>query len=210
MVSEDQKMHAVDLAMSPEEVARYIDAKPGVYIFRQGAQILYVGKARNLRKRVSSYMRPARLDNKSRRLMERSDNLQFTLTASEGEALLLEQNLIKEYKPPYNILLRDDKFYPYIFVSEHADYPLISFHRGPHKRKGHYYGPYPHARLVHQSLELIQKTFQVRSCSDSFFANRTRPCLQYQMKRCSAPCVGAIAKEEYSKSIRYVEQFLLW
>lgn len=203
-----KQMHAVKLAMAPEEVARYIDVKPGVYLFRQGQKILYVGKARNLRKRVSSYMRPARLDNKSRRLMERCDNLQFTLTASEGEALLLEQNLIKEYKPPYNILLRDDKFYPYIFVSDHRIYPLISFHRGPHKRKGHYYGPYPHARLVHQSLELIQKTFQVRSCSDSFFANRTRPCLQYQMKRCSAPCVGAITQEEYGKSIQYVEQFL--
>ena len=202
-------LKAINLSASPAEVYGHIASQPGVYIFSAGKKILYVGKARNLRKRVSSYMRPAGLDNKSRHLMERADNLRFTLTANESEALLLEQNLIKEYKPPYNILLRDDKSYPYIFVSDHADYPLITYHRGPRKRKGHYYGPYPHARLVHQSLELLHKTFRVRGCTDSFFANRSRPCLQHQIGRCSAPCVGAVDKEEYQKNVRYVRQFLV-
>ena len=202
------ELQGIDIGTSLEEVAKNLATKPGVYMFCAGENILYVGKARNLRKRVASYLKPKRLDNKSLRLMERATRLQWVITASNTEALLLEYNFIKKHKPPYNIILRDDKSYPYIYVSAHKDYPLLTMHRGTKKNKGDYYGPYPNAMAVHRSISQLQKIFKVRSCSDSFFANRTRPCLQHQIGRCTAPCVDAISREDYMKNIDYVKDFL--
>ena len=202
------KRQELNLSLSPQKLAAHLTEQPGIYMFCAGSKILYIGKARNLRKRVSSYLHLSRLDAKSRRVMERADNLSVTLTRNNTEALVLEQNLIKEHHPPYNIVLRDNKSYPYIFVSQHKSYPLIAFHRGPQKRQGSYYGPFPHASSVHQSIDLLQKIFKVRSCTDSFFANRARPCLQYQIGRCSAPCVRRINENEYQRNIHYVQLFL--
>jgi len=202
------KCQELNLSSTPQELAMHLAEQPGVYMFRHGNEILYIGKARNLRKRVSSYLQLSHLDIKSRRLMEKADNVQITLTRNNTEALLLEQNLIKEHRPPYNIALRDNKSYPYIFISAHKNYPLMTFHRGAQKRSGQYYGPFPSAGAVHQSIDILQKIFKVRSCSDSFFANRSRPCLQYQIGRCSAPCVQQINEEEYHQNINYIQLFL--
>lgn len=202
------KSQELNLSLAPRELAMHLAEQPGIYMFRRGDKILYIGKSRNLRKRVSSYLQLSHLNAKSRRLMEKADNVQVTLTRNNTEALVLEHNLIKEHHPPYNIALRDNKSYPYIFISNHKDYPLMTFHRGAQKRDGQYYGPFPHASAVHQSIAILQKTFKLRGCSDSFFANRTRPCLQYQIGRCSAPCVQRIGEEDYGRNVRYVHLFL--
>lgn len=181
---------------------------PGVYrMFNKGGDILYVGKAKNLKNRVSSYFRGQPSSLKTAALVERIHFIEVTVTHSETEALLLEQTLIKELKPPYNILLRDDKSYPYLFISDHQ-YPRISYHRGPKKEKGRYFGPYPSALAVRDSLNLLQKIFLVRQCEDNFFRNRSRPCLQYQIKRCSGPCVNMIPEEEYAEDVRHTKMFL--
>jgi excinuclease ABC subunit C len=164
--------------------------QPGIYqMFGGDGAILYVGKAKNLRARLSSYFRKTGLTPKTHALVSRITRIEVTITASETEALILEQNLIKSNRPPYNILLRDDKSYPYIFISSSEDYPRISFHRGAKKKRGDYFGPFPNVGAVKESLHFLQKTFRVRQCEDSVFKNRTRPCLQYQIKRCTAPCV---------------------
>lgn len=182
---------------------------PGVYrMLGEGGEILYVGKARSLRNRVSSYFQKNIESPKTKALVARIRDIEITLTASETEALLLEQTLIKELKPPYNILLRDDKSYPFLFVSEGEEYPRIGFHRGPKKQKGRYFGPYPGAQAVRDSLQLLQKLFQVRQCEDTFFRNRERPCLQYQIKRCRAPCVRMVSPEEYAEDVRHTVLFL--
>lgn len=182
---------------------------PGVYrMLGASGEILYVGKARSLKNRVSSYFQKNIESPKTRALVERIRDIEVTLTASETEALLLEQTLIKELKPPYNILLRDDKSYPFLFVSEGEDYPRIGFHRGPKKQKGRYFGPYPGSQAVRESLQLLQKLFQVRQCEDTFFRNRERPCLQYQIKRCRAPCVKLLSPEEYAEDVRHTVLFL--
>lgn len=182
---------------------------PGVYrMLGASGEILYVGKARSLKNRVSSYFQKNIESPKTRALVERIRDIEVTLTASETEALLLEQTLIKELKPPYNILLRDDKSYPFLFVSEGEDYPRIGFHRGPKKQKGRYFGPYPGSQAVRESLQLLQKLFQVRQCEDTFFRNRERPCLQYQIKRCRAPCVKLLSPEEYAGDVRHTVLFL--
>lgn len=182
---------------------------PGVYrMLGANGEILYVGKARSLKNRVSSYFQKNIESPKTRALVERIRDIEVTLTASETEALLLEQTLIKELKPPYNILLRDDKSYPFLFVSEGEDYPRIGFHRGPKKQKGRYFGPYPGSQAVRESLQLLQKLFQVRQCEDTFFRNRERPCLQYQIKRCRAPCVKLLSPEEYAEDVRHTVLFL--
>lgn len=201
------ELQSTNIGASLDEVAKNLSDNPGIYMFCEGENILYVGKARNLHKRVGSYLRPTRLDNKSRRLMERANRLQWLITSSNTEALLLEHNFIKKHKPPYNITLRDDKSYPYIHLSAHKDYPLLSVYRGA-KKQGDYYGPYPNASSVHRSISQLQKIFKIRSCSDSFFANRSRPCLQHQIERCSAPCVGGISQRSYMKNINYVKDFL--
>jgi excinuclease ABC subunit C len=181
---------------------------PGVYrMFDAQAALLYVGKAKNLKKRLASYFRKTGLAPKTAALVARIAQVETTITGNETEALLLEQTLIKEWRPPYNILLRDDKSYPYVFLSD-GDYPRLSLHRGAKKQKGHFFGPYPSGGAIRESLNLLQKTFLVRQCEDSFFKNRTRPCLQYQIKRCKAPCVGLVDPAEYAQDVRHSVMFL--
>ncbi len=183
--------------------------QPGIYqMFGADGQILYVGKAKNLKARLASYFRKTGLSVKTQALVSRIHRIEVTITASEAEALILEQNLIKSNRPPYNILLRDDKSYPYIFVSSGEPYPRISFHRGAKKKQGDYFGPFPNTGAVRESLQFLQKTFRVRQCEDSVFNNRSRPCLQYQIKRCTAPCVEFISKEDYANDLRHTSMFL--
>ena len=177
-------------------------------MYDAGANILYVGKAKNLKNRVSSYFRSSALDSKTLALVGRIADLETTVTASETEALLLEQSLIKEYRPPYNIVFRDDKSYPYIYLSSEDSYPRLAFHRGAHKKKGRYFGPFPSAHSVRDSLNILQKVFQVRQCEDTFFKNRTRPCLQYQIKRCSGPCCDLVSPEDYADDVEHAIMFL--
>lgn len=200
---------ATDPAGHIASILRTLPLLPGVYrMLGEEGEILYVGKARSLRNRVSSYFQKTIDSPKTRALVARIRDIEVTLTASETEALLLEQTLIKELKPPYNILLRDDKSYPFLFVSEGEEYPRIGFHRGPKKQRGRYFGPYPGAQAVRESLQLLQKLFQVRQCEDSFFRNRERPCLQYQIKRCRAPCTRLVSPEEYAEDVRHTILFL--
>lgn len=183
--------------------------QPGIYqMFGVDGGILYVGKAKNLKLRLASYFRKTGLTPKTNALVSRIARIEVTVTASETEALILEQNLIKSNRPPYNILLRDDKSYPYIFISSGEDYPRISFHRGAKKKRGDYYGPFPNVGAVKDSLNFLQKTFRSRQCEDSVFKNRTRPCLQYQIKRCTAPCVDYISPEDYQKDLHHTRLFL--
>lgn len=183
--------------------------RPGVYQMRDSAgKLLYIGKAKNLKKRVSSYFRATGLTVKTQALVSHIADIDITVTNSETEALLLEQNLIKQNRPPYNILLRDDKSYPYIFVSSGENYPVLTFHRGAKRKKGQYFGPYPGRAAVNDSLNILQKVFRIRQCDDAFFRNRSRPCLQYQIKRCSAPCVEAISTEDYAEDVRHATMFL--
>ena len=182
--------------------------RPGVYrMFDNEARLLYVGKAKNLKKRLSSYFRKTGQAPKTAALVARIAQIETTITANETEALLLEQTLIKEWRPPYNILLRDDKSYPYVFLSD-GDFPRLGIHRGAKKAKGRYFGPYPSALAIRESLSLLQKTFLVRQCEDSYYKNRTRPCLQYQIKRCKGPCVGLVSPEEYAEDVRHSVMFL--
>jgi len=186
-----------------------VTAKAGVYVMlNAAAEVLYVGKAKNLRKRLSSYFRASGLTSKTVALVGRIHDIEVTVTASEREALLLEQNLIKQYKPPYNILLRDDKSYPYIYLSTDHEHPRLSIHRGRKTGKGQYFGPYPSAAAVRESLSWLQKVFRVRQCEDSYYKGRSRPCLQYQIGRCSGPCVGVVSDQEYAADVHYTELFL--
>ncbi|WP_375738280.1 excinuclease ABC subunit UvrC [Pseudomonas boanensis] len=182
--------------------------RPGVYrMLDASGKLLYVGKAKNLKKRLSSYFRKSGLAPKTAALVARIEQVETTITANETEALLLEQTLIKEWRPPYNILLRDDKSYPYVFLSD-GEFPRLSIHRGAKKSKGRYFGPYPSAGAIRESLGLLQKAFLVRQCEDSYYKNRTRPCLQYQIKRCKAPCVGLVEPNEYAEDVRHSVMFL--
>ena len=183
--------------------------QPGIYqMFDSKGAILYVGKAKNLKARLASYFRKTGLTIKTQALVAKIARVEVTVTASETEALILEQNLIKSNRPPYNISLRDDKSYPYIFISSGEDYPRISYHRGAKKRRGDYFGPYPNVGAVKDSLNFLQKTFRIRQCEDSVFNNRTRPCLQYQIKRCSGPCVDLISPQDYQMDLRHTRMFL--
>ncbi len=186
-----------------------VTSKPGVYrMFDDQQKILYIGKAKNLKNRLSSYFRKTGLSPKTQVMVSKIDTVDITVTHTEGEALLLESNLIKEYQPRYNVLMRDDKSYPYIYVSNESSYPRISLHRGARKKKGLYLGPYPNAHVVRDSISLLQKMFQIRQCEDTTFANRSRPCLQYQIKRCTAPCVSYISEKSYGKDISHATLFL--
>ncbi|MEQ8923843.1 MAG: excinuclease ABC subunit UvrC [Roseovarius sp.] len=186
-----------------------LDASPGVYrMLDAQARVLYVGKARNLRARVSNYARPAGHTPRIARMIRETASMMFLTTSTETEALLLEQNLIKQLKPRYNVLLRDDKSFPNIMVTKAHPYPMIKKHRGAKKEKGAYYGPFASAGAVNRTLAQLQKVFQLRNCSDSMFESRTRPCLQYQIKRCTAPCVGYISEEDYGAQVRDAERYL--
>ena len=186
-----------------------VTRKPGVYqMFDSQGKVLYVGKAKNLRNRLGSYFRATGLTAKTMALVEKIADIEVTVTRSETEALVLEQSLIKSQRPPYNVMLKDDKGYPYIFLSSKDTFPRITFHRGSKRKKGDYFGPFPNASSVRDSLNFLQKTFRIRSCEDSVFANRSRPCLQYQIERCTAPCVDFIAAEDYQADVRHAQMFL--
>ncbi|MCB1700045.1 MAG: excinuclease ABC subunit UvrC [Halioglobus sp.] len=186
-----------------------LTTRPGVYqMYDAEHNLLYVGKARNLKNRVGSYFRASGLTEKTMALVARIHEIQVTVTSTEVDALLLEHNLIKTQQPPYNILLRDDKSYPYIFLSSEDKYPRISLHRGAKRRKGQYFGPYPSAGAVRDSLHFLQKVFKVRQCEDSFFSNRSRPCLQHQIDRCTAPCVELVTAQEYAQQVENTTLFL--
>ncbi|MDP4982625.1 MAG: excinuclease ABC subunit UvrC [Pseudoalteromonas tunicata] len=190
------------------EFLKTLSSEPGVYrMLDKDDHVIYVGKAKNLKKRVSSYFRANIPESKTRALVKNIHQIEVTLTNTETEALLLENNLIKQYMPRYNILLRDDKSYPYILVTEHR-HPRIAFHRGSRKQKGDYFGPFPSSGAVSESLRLMQKIFPVRQCEDAYYRARSRPCLQYQLKRCSAPCVDKVSDEEYQQEVQFVKLFL--
>jgi len=165
-------------------------------MYNDKGKILYIGKSKNLQKRLQSYFNRA-TDTKTQSLVSQIDRIEFTVTANEVEALILEHNLIKTHKPRYNVLLKDDKSYPYIYISTHQEYPRMDIYRGSKTKEGKYFGPYPSGYAAKQNILLLQKLFKIRSCQDSFFAHRSRPCLQYQIKRCTAPCVDYINPETY-------------
>jgi len=185
-----------------------IPLDPGVYQMLDAAgTVLYVGKAKNLKRRVSSYFGRA-LNRRLQVMVAQVADIQVTLTRTEGEALLLESDLIKTHRPRYNVLLRDDKSYPYIYLSTQDAFPRLSFYRGPRKGPGRFFGPYPSAWAVRETLQLLQKLFPVRQCRDSFYRSRTRPCLQYQIKRCTGPCVGLVRPEDYAVDVEDSVKFL--
>jgi excinuclease ABC subunit C len=186
-----------------------LTSRPGVYrMLDADGKVLYVGKARNLKNRVGSYFRASGLTTKTMAMVDRVADIEITITASETEALLLEQSLIKTHKPAYNIQLRDDKSYPYILLTDYDNYPRLAFYRGTRRRKGTLYGPYPSAHATRDTLQILQKVFRVRQCEDSYFRNRSRPCLQYQIERCTAPCVGLISPQDYARDVQYSQMFL--
>ncbi|EPP25040.1 Excinuclease ABC subunit C [Vibrio fluvialis PG41] len=177
-------------------------------MYNTEAEVIYVGKAKDLKKRLSSYFRKKIDSEKTRALVSHIDKIDVTVTHTETEALILEHNYIKQYLPKYNVLLRDDKSYPYIFISGHR-HPRLSMHRGAKKRKGEYFGPYPDSGAVRETLHLIQKIFPVRQCEDTVYSNRTRPCLMYQIGRCAGPCVSTIiSDDDYAELVNYVRLFL--
>ena len=197
------------MAFEHKTFLKTLTQRPGVYQMLDGdGAVLYVGKAKNLKNRVSSYFRKTGLTSKTAALVKRIGEIDVTVTETETEALILEHNLIKQYRPPFNILMRDDKSYPYIFLSDRDTWPRLAFHRGAKKAKGSYFGPFPSVHAVRESMSFLQKTFKVRQCEDSFFKNRSRPCLQYQIKRCTAPCVEMISAQEYTEDVNLTRLYL--
>ena len=207
-VTEEYKMTQTGYELIHTYVQQ-LTAVPGVYrMLGEKAQVLYVGKARNLKAIVSTYARPGQHSSRIARMISETTSMMFLTTRTETEALLLEQNLIKQLKPRYNVLLRDDKSFPNILVTTEHSYPQIKKHRGAKREKGHYYGPFASAGAVNRTLSQLQRVFMLRNCSDSMFDGRTRPCLQYQIKRCSGPCVGKISEDDYAKAVKDAERFL--
>src|SRR5262247_4717008 len=189
--------------------ARHAPAAPGVYrMLDRAGEVLYVGKAKNIRKRVTAYARPAGHDSRIARMIAATVSLEFVSTKTETEALLLEANLIKRLRPRFNVLLRDDKSFPYILITSDHWAPPILKHRGARTRPGHYYGPFASAGAVNRTINALERAFLLRSCSDSYFEARTRPCLLFQIKRCSAPCTREIDFAGYSELVKEANEFL--
>jgi len=183
--------------------------RPGVYkMLDDKGEIIYIGKAKNLKNRVATYFNKQVATPKQQTMVARIAAIEVTVTHTEGEALLLESQLIKRHKPRYNISLRDDKSFPYIYLSSEQDFPQLTFHRGAKNKPGRYFGPYPSAGAVRESLKLLQKLFPIRQCDDSFYINRNRPCLQFQIERCTAPCVGLVDKQSYAEDVASTVMFL--
>jgi excinuclease ABC subunit C len=216
--NEEQATYAVRGAEQPDleagvaairEVWKTLPVRPGVYRMQDArGDVLYVGKARALKNRVTSYTQVAKLPKRLQRMVAQTRSMTIVTTRTEAEALLLEAQLIKRFRPAYNVLLRDDKSFPFILLREDHEFPRIQKHRGARRIKGQYYGPFASAGSVTRTLNALQKIFLLRSCSDSFFANRSRPCLLYQIKRCSAPCVGRISPEDYGELVEEAKEFL--
>jgi excinuclease ABC subunit C len=186
-----------------------LTTRPGIYkMLNEQGEIIYIGKAKNLKNRVSSYFKKPTASTKQHRMVSKIAAIEITVTHTEGEALLLECQQIKRHKPQYNICLRDDRSYPYIFLSTEHDFPQITLHRGAKKKKGKYFGPYPGIGAIKETLKLLQRIFSVRQCDDSIYNNRSRPCLQHQIERCSAPCVGLIDKAAYARDVENTILFL--
>ena len=191
------------------EFVRGLTSRPGVYrMLDEEGRVIYVGKAGNLKKRVSSYFNRNVESPKTRALVGLIRDIEVTVTRTEGEALLLESNLIKSLHPRYNVVFRDDKSYPYLYLDRSHDFPRLSFHRGSRRGKGRYFGPFPSAASARSTLNLVQKLFQIRQCEDSYYRNRSRPCLQHQIGRCRAPCVGLVSAHEYAEDLTNAELFL--
>jgi excinuclease ABC subunit C len=216
--NEEQATYAVRGSDQPDleqgvaairEVLKTLPVRPGVYRMQDArGEVLYVGKARTLKSRVTSYTQGARLPKRLQRMVSQTRSMTIVTTRTEAEALLLEAQLIKRFRPPYNVLLRDDKSFPFILLREDHAFPRVQKHRGARRIKGQYYGPFASAGSVTRTLNALQKLFLLRSCSDSFFANRSRPCLLYQIKRCSAPCVGRIDDANYGELVAEAKEFL--
>jgi excinuclease ABC subunit C len=216
--NEEQATHAVRGEGVPDletgvaairEVLKTLPVRPGVYRMQDSrGEVLYVGKARTLKNRVTNYTQVTRLPKRLQRMVAQTRSMTIVTTRTEAEALLLEAQLIKRFRPPYNVLLRDDKSFPFILLREDHQFPRIQKHRGARRIKGQYYGPFASAGSVTRTLNALQKLFLLRSCSDSFFANRSRPCLLYQIKRCSAPCVGRISDGDYGELVDEAKEFL--
>jgi len=191
------------------DFVRTLPRKPGVYrMIGADGEVLYVGKARSLRNRVAAYTQPTRLETRLMRMVSHTRSMEFVVTDSEAEALLLENNLIKRFRPRFNVLLRDDKSFPYIVIRRDTEWPQLAKHRGTRQPANEYFGPFASATAVNRTLYALQRAFPLRSCSDGVFSTRTRPCLQYQIKRCTAPCVGRIGKPEYGTIVNEVRDFL--
>lgn len=190
------------MAFDAQSFVAALSTHPGVYrMLDANGEILYVGKARNLKNRVGSYFAGKPHSAKTMAMLQQVANIEVTVTASDTEALLLEYNLIKKHRPRYNVTLRDDKSFPYLYIATEQEFPRISFYRGTRQQLGKFFGPYPSASATREALALLQKLFHLRPCEDSYFANRSRPCLQFQIQRCSAPCVGLIDKEAYAQDV---------
>src|ERR1700710_223016 len=192
-----------------EATLETMPASPGVYrMLDAKGDALYIGKARNLKRRVVSYTQIGRLPERLRRMVSETASWKRVTTLTEAEALLREANLIKRLKPRFNIVLRDDKSYPWLMLTEDHPYPQIAKHRGAQVRKGSYWGPFASAWAVNQTVTAMQRVFLLRSCADTVFSARTRPCLLFQIKRCSAPCVGRVAPEDYARLVNQAKAFL--
>jgi excinuclease ABC subunit C len=191
------------------EYVKKLPDTPGVYrMLSDKDDVLYVGKAKSLKKRVVSYTHASKLSFRLQRMVGQTRKMEFVHTHTEAEALLLESNLIKKLKPKYNILLRDDKSFPYIYVPSDHDFPQVMKHRGARKRQGQYFGPFASAGDVNRTIAILQRVFMIRNCTDGYFSNRSRPCLQYHIKRCTAPCVGKVSKAEYAEQLQEAQDFL--